>query len=90
MASEVEPAPAAVEPVPELLSRGVYSLYRSPEGAMCLVYRTEGMTEDARIVVPAKMVRFAHMASEGKGPFAMLSKMFGAELGAGIGELGGG
>lgn len=66
--SEANPAPAG----PELLSKGQYSLYRSPDGGMHLAYRAEGMDEDGHLVVPPAMVRMGMAAAEGKGPFGRL------------------
>lgn len=63
-------------PAPELLSKGQYSLYKSPDGGMHLAYRAEGMTEDGHLVAPPAMVRMAIAAAEGKGPFARLRALF--------------
>lgn len=68
---------------PELLSRGQYSLYKSPDGGMHLAYRAEGMTEDAHLVMPPALVRMAQAAAEGKGPFGRLRAMMPGGLGDG-------
>lgn len=62
---------------PELLSRGVYSLYRAPDGAMHLAYRPEGTEEDLHLVIPAAMVRMAEAAASGQGPMGRMRALMG-------------
>jgi hypothetical protein len=76
---EHEPAPAAeAEPAPgpQLLSRGVYSLFRTPEGGMHLAFRPEGEEADRHIPLPPALMRMAETAANGGGgPMAMMKAL---------------
>ena len=54
------------------MSRGVYSIYKTPEGGMHIAYRPEGTDEDCHMPVPPPMIAMMIAASEGKGPFGRL------------------
>ena len=84
------PAPAAVaEPEPTFaqiwdtmapgsrLSKGVYSIYKTPEGGLHIAYRPEGAEEDSHLPVPPAMVAMMVAAAEGKGPFGRIRAMVG-------------
>ena len=66
--------PAA--PVPD--SQGTYAVYRTPKGAIHLVYRPQGVEEDQHLEIPAMIVSMAEKAAAGEnvgGPFGkMLQK----------------
>lgn len=70
-----EAAPPAA-PVPD--SQGTYAVYRTPKGAIHLVYRPEGAEEDQHLEIPAMIVNMAEKAASGEnvgGPFGkMLQK----------------
>jgi hypothetical protein len=57
---------------PKLVSRGVYSLYVTPQGGLHLAFRNEGEEEDRHMPIPAAVVTLATQAQNGKGPMAML------------------
>ena len=72
-----EPGEAAgeppVQPVPD--SQGTYAVYRTPRGAIHLVYRPEGAEEGQHLEIPAMIVSMAEKAANGEnigGPFGKM------------------
>lgn len=65
-----------LRPVPD--SQGTYAVYRTPRGAIHLVYRPKGTEEDQHLEIPAMIVNMAEKAARGEnvgGPFGrMLQK----------------
>lgn len=57
---------------PRLVSRGMYSLYVTPQGGLHLAFRHEGDGEDRHMPIPAAVVKLATQAQNGTGPMAML------------------
>ena len=60
-------------PIPD--SQGTYAVYRTPKGAIHLVYRPIGIEEDQHIEIPAMIVNMAERAAAGEsvgGPFGKL------------------
>jgi hypothetical protein len=76
MARKNQPAKPAGPPTeadgPELLSRGRYSLYGTPDQGLHLVYRADGTDDDMHIPIPAALLKLAGAAAGGRGPLAML------------------
>ncbi len=56
-------------------SRGIYSVYKTPEGGLHIAFRPEGLEEDQHIEIPGRMMNMMISASEGKGPLGMLRGM---------------
>lgn len=75
MSAEV--AQAAPDPGPELLMRGTFSLYRTPEGGLHIAFRPVNGEEDQHLPIPPALVKMAMAAQSGKGPFGHMAKMFG-------------
>lgn len=75
MVQDTRDTPPAA-PVPD--SQGTYAVYRTPRGAIHLVYRPEGVDEDQHLEIPAMIVNMAEKAAAGEnvgGPFGkMLQK----------------
>ncbi len=71
----------AAAAVPELLSRGAYSLYKTPDGGLHLAYRADGEEEDRHLPIPPAVMRMAEAAANGAGPFGRLKAL------AGLGKL---
>lgn len=69
-------ATAVKEPeAPELLSRGQYSLYATPNGGAHLSYRPDGQDEDSHQEIPASIWQLLGKAMRGeKVSFSMLLK----------------
>lgn len=63
------------------LSKGVYSVYKTPEGGLHIAYRRDGDTEDSHLPVPAPMVAMMVAASEGKGPLGRMRALVTARMG---------
>lgn len=55
---------ASAAPVPD--SQGTYAVYRTPKGAIHLVYRPEGAEEDQHMEVPAFAVELMDRAQAGE------------------------
>ena len=53
-----------IQPVPD--SQGTYAVYRTPRGAIHLVYRPEGAEEDQHMEVPAFAVELMDRAQAGE------------------------
>ena len=74
--NEQERAEEPAAPVPD--SAGTYAVYRTPKGAIHLVYRPQGAEEDQHMEIPAMIVSMAERAAAGDnigGPFGkMLQK----------------
>lgn len=51
-------------PIPD--SQGTYAVYRTPRGAIHLVYRPQGAEEDQHIEVPAMAVALMDKAQRGE------------------------
>jgi hypothetical protein len=57
------------------VSKGLFSLYKTPDGGMLLAFRVEGAEEDQHLPVPAAMLRMLLSAAAGKGPLARIGAM---------------
>lgn len=57
------------------VSKGVYSVWKAPDGALVLAYRVEGAEEDQVMPIPASMVRMAFSAMDGRGPLGHLKNL---------------
>lgn len=65
--SDVQAQETAPEPPgPVLLSRGVYSLYETPDGAAVLSYRPEGQDEDSHQPIPPGIWQLLGKATRGE------------------------
>lgn len=70
------------EPVqpPEPVMRGTYALYATPDGGYHIAYVNtlgESPEETHHHAIPGMVVKLARQASEGGGPFGMLSRFMG-------------
>lgn len=63
------------------VSKGVYSIYKTPDGGMHISYRPEGAGEDAHMPIPAMMLQMMIAATEGKGPLGRLKSVAMARFG---------
>jgi hypothetical protein len=70
----------AVEPGTRT-SKGVYSIYKTPEGGMHIAYRPEDTQEDQHFEVPAPLMAMMTAAVEGRGPLGRLRAMAQAQFG---------
>lgn len=59
----------------ERVSKGRYSIYKTPDGGMMIAYRPEGADADQHLPIPAPMVAMMVAASEGKGPLGRMKAM---------------
>lgn len=53
-------------------SKGLYSVYKTPEGGLHIAFRPDGADKDQHLEIPGKMMLMMIAASEGKGPLGML------------------
>jgi hypothetical protein len=62
-------------PTPEIVHRGVYTLWKKPDGTLRVQYRRDDKDEDDYIELPAAMVELAQAAADGKlSPMDMVMK----------------
>jgi hypothetical protein len=52
---------------PELVSHGVYALYRRPDGGLVISYRPEGTHADLHLPIPAKLAPALDMLRQNPG-----------------------
>jgi hypothetical protein len=63
MSEVVDNVPAI--PTPEVVHKGVYTLWQNPDGGLRIQYRRDDKEEDDFFQLPGAMVRMAKAASEG-------------------------
>jgi hypothetical protein len=59
---------------PEIIHKGVYTLYKKPDGTLRIQYRRSDKEEDDFFELPGPMVALAQAASEGKLSPAQMMK----------------
>lgn len=52
---------------PELVSHGVYALYRRPDGGLVISYRPDGTEQDLHLPIPAKLAPALDMLQRSPG-----------------------
>lgn len=63
------------------IAKGIFSIYKTPDGGMHISYRREGDEEDSHLPVPGAMVAMMMAASEGKGPMGRMKAIVAAKFG---------
>lgn len=72
MTTEVEANPN----LPVIIHKGVYTLYRKPDGTMRVQYRRTDKDEDDFFELPGQMVALAQAAAEGNlSPIDLMKNM---------------
>ena len=56
-------------PVPEMLHKGRYTLYKTPLGGLHLVYRPDDTDQDMHMDIPAGMLRLSQAMGQGNMTF---------------------
>jgi|HubBroStandDraft_2_1064218.scaffolds.fasta_scaffold954694_2 hypothetical protein len=74
MSEVVENVPAV--PTPEVVHKGVYTLWQNPDGGLRIQYRRDDKEQDDFFQLPGAMVRMAKAASEGNmNPIEMIKEV---------------
>jgi hypothetical protein len=69
----MDPPPA--DAGPQLIMRGVFALFREPDGAMHLSFRPDAAAEDTHMRLPAAMVAMGQQMAEGMSPIAVARQL---------------
>ena len=57
------------------VAKGVYSIYKTPEGGMHLSYRPDEAEEDQHLPLPPQLLQMMFSAATGKGPLGRLGAL---------------